>query len=77
MTQHHDLDVAIVGYGPTGVIAALTLARYGISAVAFERDRDIHPRARAVTVNDWTMRIFQLEHADEFNRLVTDFVVDN
>ncbi|TDD35998.1 bifunctional 3-(3-hydroxy-phenyl)propionate/3-hydroxycinnamic acid hydroxylase [Actinomadura sp. KC06] len=59
MTQHFDADVAIVGYGPTGVTAALTLAGHGVSAVAFERDADIYPRARAVTVNDWTMRIFQ------------------
>ncbi|MEW2357534.1 bifunctional 3-(3-hydroxy-phenyl)propionate/3-hydroxycinnamic acid hydroxylase [Spirillospora sp. NPDC029432] len=65
MTQHFDADVAIVGYGPTGVIAALTLARHGASVVAFERDRDIYPRARAVTVNDWTMRILQGLGIDE------------
>ncbi|MQY11169.1 3-(3-hydroxy-phenyl)propionate/3-hydroxycinnamic acid hydroxylase [Streptomyces sp. RB5] len=55
----YDADVAIVGYGPTAVVAALTLAKYGVSTVALERDREIYPRARAVTVNDWTMRIFQ------------------
>lgn len=65
MTQKYDADVAIVGYGPTGVIAALTLAKHGISAIAFERHRDIYPRARAVTVNDWTMRIFQNLGVDE------------
>ncbi|GAA4055223.1 bifunctional 3-(3-hydroxy-phenyl)propionate/3-hydroxycinnamic acid hydroxylase [Actinomadura miaoliensis] len=65
MTQHFDADVAIVGYGPTGVTAALTLAKHGISVVAFERDADIYPRARAVTVNDWTMRIFQSLGIDE------------
>jgi len=65
MTQQYDADVAIVGYGPTGVIAALTLAKHGISTVAFERHRDIYPRARAVTVNDWTMRIFQNLGVDE------------
>ncbi|GII86957.1 3-(3-hydroxyphenyl)propionate hydroxylase [Sphaerisporangium siamense] len=65
MTESHDADVAIVGYGPTGVIAALTLAKYGVSAVALERDEDIYPRARAVTVNDWTMRIFQDLGVDE------------
>ncbi|RSN71314.1 bifunctional 3-(3-hydroxy-phenyl)propionate/3-hydroxycinnamic acid hydroxylase [Actinomadura sp. WAC 06369] len=59
MPQHFDADVAIVGYGPTGVTAALTLARHGVSVLAFERDEAIYPRARAVTVNDWTMRIFQ------------------
>lgn len=57
--QHYDADVAIIGYGPSGVVAANTLASRGISAIALERDVDIYPRARAVTVNDWTMRIFQ------------------
>ncbi|MFD0901813.1 bifunctional 3-(3-hydroxy-phenyl)propionate/3-hydroxycinnamic acid hydroxylase [Actinomadura sediminis] len=65
MPQRFDADVAIVGYGPTGVTAGLTLAKHGISAVAFERDAHIYPRARAVTVNDWTMRIFQSLGIDE------------
>ncbi|WP_300678288.1 bifunctional 3-(3-hydroxy-phenyl)propionate/3-hydroxycinnamic acid hydroxylase [Nocardioides sp.] len=59
MTQHYDADVAVIGYGPTGVAGALTLATKGASVIAFERDHDIYARARAVTVNDWTMRIFQ------------------
>jgi 3-(3-hydroxy-phenyl)propionate hydroxylase len=65
MNQKYDADVAVVGYGPTGVIAALTLAKHGISTIAFERHRDIYPRARAVTVNDWTVRIFQNLGVDE------------
>lgn len=65
MATDFDADVAIIGYGPTGVIAALSLARQGITVVAFERDRDIYQRARAVTVNDWTMRIFQSLGIDE------------
>ncbi|MFF4667093.1 bifunctional 3-(3-hydroxy-phenyl)propionate/3-hydroxycinnamic acid hydroxylase [Streptomyces sp. NPDC001282] len=65
MTQSYDADVAIVGYGPTGVIAALTLARNGVSTVVIERDKDLYPRARAVTVDDWTMRIFQDLGIDE------------
>ncbi len=60
-----DADVAVVGYGPTGVVAALTLAGQGVSVIAFERNRDIYSRARAVTVNDWTMRIFQALGIDE------------
>ena len=55
----YDADVAILGFGPSGVAAANALGSYGVSAVAFERDRDIYPRARAVTVSDWTMRCFQ------------------
>jgi 3-(3-hydroxy-phenyl)propionate hydroxylase len=65
MKEHFDADVAIVGYGPSGIIAALTLAKYGISTIVLERHRDIYPRARAVTVNDWTMRIFQDLGVDE------------
>ncbi|WP_063058627.1 bifunctional 3-(3-hydroxy-phenyl)propionate/3-hydroxycinnamic acid hydroxylase [Nocardia sienata] len=65
MSKDFDADVAIVGYGPSAVIGALTLARQGVSVVAFERDRDIYPRARAVTINDWTMRIFQSLGIDE------------
>jgi len=65
MPQQYDADVAIVGYGPTGLLGALTLATKGASVVAFERDKDIYARARAVTVNDWTMRIFQELGIDE------------
>ena len=54
-----DADVAIIGYGPSGLAAALSLGHYGIRTIAFERDREIYPRARAVTVNDWKMRCFQ------------------
>lgn len=63
--DHFDADVAIIGYGPSGVLAANALASRGVSAVAIERDADIYPRARAVTVNDWTMRIFQDLGLDE------------
>lgn len=65
MTQHYDTDVAIIGYGPTGLTGALTLASKGATVVAFERDKDIYARARAVTINDWTMRILQDLGIDE------------
>ncbi|MBC9731598.1 bifunctional 3-(3-hydroxy-phenyl)propionate/3-hydroxycinnamic acid hydroxylase [Nocardioides marmotae] len=65
MSEHFDADVAIVGYGPTGLAGALTLAAKGASVIAFERDHDIYARARAVTINDWTMRIFQELGVDE------------
>lgn len=54
-----DADVVIVGYGPVGVSAANFLGSRGVRTVVLERDKDIYPRARAVTVNDWTMRAFQ------------------
>jgi 3-(3-hydroxy-phenyl)propionate hydroxylase len=57
--DHLDADVAIVGYGPSGVIAASLLAKAGVSVVVLEKDVDLYSRARAVTVNDWTLRILQ------------------
>lgn len=59
MTEEFDADVALIGYGPSGVTAANMLGHYGISTIAFERQPGIYQRARAVTVNDWTMRLFQ------------------
>ena len=54
-----DADVAIVGYGPVGVSAANFLGHRGVRTVVLERDKDVYPRARAVTVNDWTLRAYQ------------------
>jgi 3-(3-hydroxy-phenyl)propionate hydroxylase len=60
-----DYDVAIIGYGPTGVIAANFLGKFGVKTLVIERDRDIYSRARAVTVDGTTMRIFQMLGLDE------------
>lgn len=59
VNQNFDADVAILGYGPSGVVAANVLGKRGIKTIAIERFKDIYARARAVTVNDWTMRIIQ------------------
>lgn len=61
----YDADVAIVGYGPSGVVAANLLGQYGIKCIVLEKDKDIYARARAVTVNDWTMRCFQAMGLDQ------------
>ena len=59
MSQHFDTDVIIIGYGPSGVSAANCLGQYYLKTIAFERDSDVYPRARAVTVNDAILRCFQ------------------
>ncbi len=58
-SKYYDADVAIIGYGPTGVAAANILGKHGIKTIIFEKDKDLYSRARAVTVSDWTMRCFQ------------------
>ena len=65
MHADFDTDVAVIGYGPSGLAASLKLAHHGIRVMAFEKERSIYPRARAVTVNDWTMRCFQSLGLDE------------
>lgn len=58
-TQPFDADVAVVGYGPSGVTAANFLGQYGVSTLVFERAKDIYSRARAVTMDEYTLRMLQ------------------
>lgn len=67
-----EYDVAIIGHGPSGVIAANLLGKEGVRTLVIERDKDLYSRARAVTVNDWTLRIFQDLGIDEKVKLDMD-----
>jgi 3-(3-hydroxy-phenyl)propionate hydroxylase len=52
-------DVAIVGYGPTGVTAANLLGGRGLRVAVIERDPAVFSRARAVSTDEEVMRIWQ------------------
>ena len=54
-----DVDVLIVGAGPTGLMAANLLAVAGVSALVIERDEDLNDLPRAVSVDDESMRALQ------------------
>jgi flavoprotein hydroxylase len=54
-----DYDIAIVGYGPVGQIAATLLGRRGWRVGVFERWPELYPRPRAVHYDDEVARIFQ------------------
>lgn len=51
--------VAIVGAGPVGLTAALTLARYGIASVVFEANQTFNDGSRAICLARQSMHIFQ------------------
>lgn len=52
-------DVAIVGYGPTGMVLAALLGQKGISVTVLERYETIYTKPRAAAFDDETMRTFQ------------------
>ena len=52
-------DVAIVGYGPVGAIAANFLGSYGIKTIVLERETNAYHLPRAIGFNHEIMRIFQ------------------
>ncbi|MFE7674658.1 bifunctional 3-(3-hydroxy-phenyl)propionate/3-hydroxycinnamic acid hydroxylase [Streptomyces albidoflavus] len=52
-------DVAVIGYGPTGVTAANLLGAMGLRVVVLERDAAIFTRARAISTDEEVVRIWQ------------------
>lgn len=52
-------DVVIVGFGPSGVVAANYAGMLGLKTLVLERDIDVFPRQRAIALDDEVMRIFQ------------------
>ncbi|NUP15004.1 MAG: bifunctional 3-(3-hydroxy-phenyl)propionate/3-hydroxycinnamic acid hydroxylase [Streptomyces sp.] len=52
-------DVAVIGYGPTGVTAANLLGALGLRVVVIERDAEVYSRARAISTDEEVVRIWQ------------------
>lgn len=56
-------EVAIVGAGPVGMTAALTLARYGVRSVVLEQKRTFNDGSRAICIARQSMQIFETLNA--------------
>lgn len=54
-----NVDVAIIGLGPTGLTLAHFLGKRGLNVAVFERDKQFYGRARAVYTDDECMRAWQ------------------
>jgi 3-(3-hydroxy-phenyl)propionate hydroxylase len=52
-------DVAIIGCGPVGALAANLLGRAGLSVAVLEKEAALHPLPRAVHLDHEMMRLFQ------------------
>jgi 2-polyprenyl-6-methoxyphenol hydroxylase-like FAD-dependent oxidoreductase len=65
-------DVAIVGYGPVGQMAAILLGRMGHRVGVFERWPSLYPRPRAVHYDDEIARIFQHVGLADALRAITE-----
>ncbi|GGF18812.1 FAD-dependent monooxygenase [Williamsia phyllosphaerae] len=56
---NREVDVIIVGLGPTGATAANLLGQRGISTLVVERDDTIYPRQRAIASDEDAHRVWQ------------------
>lgn len=67
-------DVAVVGFGPSGAVAAGLLSDMGLSVYVCDRLKDVYDKPRAIAVDHEVMRVFQqLGVVDEVARHVEPF----
>ncbi|MFC5498554.1 bifunctional 3-(3-hydroxy-phenyl)propionate/3-hydroxycinnamic acid hydroxylase [Caenimonas terrae] len=59
MGANYVFDVAVVGYGPTGAVAAGLLGGMGLKVFVCDRSREIYDKPRAFALDHEIMRVFQ------------------
>jgi 3-(3-hydroxy-phenyl)propionate hydroxylase len=52
-------DVAVIGFGPSGAVAAGLLGGYGLSTYVCDRSREVYDKPRAIALDHEIMRVFQ------------------
>lgn len=59
MNAEKVFDVAIVGYGPAGAVAAALLGQQGLDVYVCERLQDVYQIPRAISLDHEILRVFQ------------------
>ena len=54
----NEYQVAIVGFGPSGAVAANLLGAEGIRTLAVDRDRAVYDKPRAIALDHEILRLF-------------------
>ena len=52
-------DAIVIGLGPVGSFMALKLEQHGMKVLAIDKEKDIYPLPRAVSMSDQGMRMHQ------------------
>lgn len=66
-----EVDVLIVGFGPTGATLAALLGCYGINTLAIDKETDILMMPRAIALDNEALRVLQMAGLNEqsFDRI--------
>ena len=54
----NDVQVAVIGFGPSGAVAASLLGQAGLRTLAIDRTREIYPKPRAMAIDHEILRMF-------------------
>ena len=59
MERNHHYEVVVVGFGPSGAVAAGLLGQRGRKVLCVDRAREVYDKPRAIAVDHEIMRVFQ------------------
>jgi choline dehydrogenase-like flavoprotein len=52
-------DVVVIGFGPSGAVAAALLGQAGLRTLVVDRTHEVYPKPRAIALDHEIMRVFQ------------------